>query len=197
MLGLDPEALASLLELPGRGVEVLPPNQRLLTEPLEARGEASAVLLELRLDVPVDGGVEGASLAFAHDAEPHRDALHPAGGQAGAHLLPQHRGQLIAEQPIDDAPALLRPHQIEVDVARLLDRLVNRLVGDLVEDDPTNRNLRVEHLDDVPADALALAIFIRREQQLVGALERRLQGLDVPDSCPWGRCTAARSLSPG
>ena len=46
---------------------------------------------------------------------------------------------------------------------------------DLVEDHPPHRHLRLQHLREVPGDRLALAVFVRREQELVGVLQLRLQ----------------------
>jgi hypothetical protein len=37
-----------------------------------------------------------------------------------------------------------------------------------VEDHAAHRHLRLQHLDEVPRDRLALAILVRREQELVG-----------------------------
>jgi hypothetical protein len=37
-----------------------------------------------------------------------------------------------------------------------------------VEHHAANRHLRLEHLLDVPGDRLSFAVFVRREQQLVG-----------------------------
>src|SRR5262249_19808645 len=55
-----------------------------------------------------------------------------------------------------------------VDVARLLERALDRVARDLVEDHPPRRNLRLQHLEQVPGDRFALAILVRREQELVG-----------------------------
>ena len=56
---------------------------------------------------------------------------------------------------------------------------MNRFVSDLVKDDSPDRNIGVENLHHVPADALSLAIFVRGEQQLVGVLQRIFERLDV------------------
>ena len=60
-------------------------------------------------------------LFLAIDDQADGDALHAAGAQAGLHLLPQHRRQRVAVEPIEDAAALLRAHQVLVDVVRVLD----------------------------------------------------------------------------
>ncbi len=46
---------------------------------------------------------------------------------------------------------------------------------DLVEHHPPHRDLRLQHLEQMPGDRLALAVFVRREQELVGDLEQLLQ----------------------
>ena len=43
---------------------------------------------------------------------------------------------------------------------------------DLVEHHAAHRHLRLEHLEQVPGDALALAVFVGGEEKLVGVLER-------------------------
>ena len=48
---------------------------------------------------------------------------------------------------------------------------VDRLARDLVEDHAAHRDLRLQHLEQVPGDRLALAILVCREQELVGVLQ--------------------------
>ena len=64
-------------------------------------------------------------------------------------------------------------------VARVLERLLDRVLGDLVEDDATHRNLRLEHLREMPADRFAFAVGVGREQQLGRVLDRGLQMRDL------------------
>ena len=68
-----------------------------------------------RFEVPVDAGAERAPLFLALDDEPHGHALHAAGAQAGLHLLPEHRRQRVAVEPIEDAAALLGADEVLVD----------------------------------------------------------------------------------
>ena len=56
-----------------------------------------------------------------------------------------------------------------------LERLLDRVAGDLVEDHAPDGHLRLQHLEQVPGDRLALAVLVRREQELVGALELLLE----------------------
>jgi hypothetical protein len=95
--------------------------------------------------------------------------------QARHHLLPQHGRDLVAVEPVEDAPRLLRVDQRLVHRPRVGERLVDRALGDLVEDHPPRRHLRLQLLQQVPGDRLALAVLVRREQQLVGVLQLLLQ----------------------
>jgi hypothetical protein len=62
---------------------------------------------------------------------------------------------------------------------RVLDGLIDRLLGDFVEDDALDRNFRLEHLQQVPADRFAFAIRVGREHDGRGRLHRGLQVLHV------------------
>src|SRR6204780_1710427 len=53
--------------------------------------------------------------------------------------------------------------------------LGDRLGGDLVEDHAPGGHLRLELLEQVPGDRLALAVFICGQQQFVGVLEQVLE----------------------
>ena len=54
----------------------------------------------------------------------------------------------------------------------------NRVAGDLVKDHAADRDSGLEHLEQVPADGLAFAVFISCEQQTVAALELTLERRD-------------------
>ncbi len=131
-----------------------------------------------QLDVPVAGGHEGDAFALAFDDEPHRRALHPPGREPAVDPPPQHGGHLVAVQAVEDASRLGRVDESVVDAPRVVHRLVDRRRGDLVEDHPLHRHLRLEVLEEVPADRLTLAILVRREVQLAGVLQRGAQLLD-------------------
>ena len=63
-------------------------------------------------------------------------------------------------------------HQALVDAPGLLERSSDRLFRDLVEDHPTDRDLRLQDLDEVPRDRLSLAVFVGCEQELVRLREK-------------------------
>ena len=62
-----------------------------------------------------------------------------------------------------------------VELAGVVDGALDRLLGDLVEDHPLDRDLGLEHLEQVPRDGLALAVLIGGEVELVGVLEQPLE----------------------
>ncbi|MPM17748.1 hypothetical protein SDC9_64147 [bioreactor metagenome] len=127
------------------------------------------------LEVPVAGGAEGDPLPLPVDDQPGGDRLHPARRQPRHDLLPQHRGDLVAVQAVEDATGLLGVDQIGVDVARVGDGVLDGVLGDLVEHHPADRHLGPELLLQVPGDRLALAVTVGGEVDVLGALECFLQ----------------------
>ena len=127
-----------------------------------ARGELTAVRgLEQRLDRPVFLGHERADLVFAVHDQTGRDALHAARGQAALDLAPQEGRQLVAYDAVEDAARLLRVDQIDVNVARVVDAVFDRLLGDLVEGDALGILVpQLKQFLDVPRDRLALAVRV-------------------------------------
>jgi hypothetical protein len=122
---------------------------------------------------------EGHPLPLAVHHEPGRHGLHPAGGQPGHHLAPQHRRHLVAVQPVEDPARLLRLDQVHVEVARVVGGLEDGGLGDLVEDHPLDRHLRLQLVEEVPCDGLALTVLVGGEVELVGVLEQLLELGDV------------------
>ena len=130
---------------------------------------------ERAVDPPPGGGAEPHAGPLALDHHPRGHALHPAGRQAGHDLAPQHRRDLVAVEAVEDAPRLLGVDQAAVEVAPLVDGAGDRRGRDLVEHHPLHRHGRLQHLGEMPRDRLALAVFVRRQVELVGSLEELLQ----------------------
>ena len=126
---------------------------------------------------PVAGGDEchPLPLSLHHDAGRH--ALHPPGGQARRHLLPQHRRHLVAVEAVQQAPSLLGIHEPAVDVPGVAQGGLDGFGRDLVEHQaPHGHPLRRrEHLQQVPGDGLPLAVLVGGEIQLVGGCHELLQ----------------------
>jgi hypothetical protein len=93
--------------------------------------------------------------------------------ESPAYLLPEHRRDLVAVEPVEDAPGLLRVDEPLVDLARLLEGALDRIAGDLVEDHPADRHLRLQLLEQVPGDRLALAVLVRGEPCSARSSSRR------------------------
>ncbi len=132
---------------------------------------------ETNVDAPVLDGNERPDLALALDDQPHRDRLHPARRQPGTNLLPQQRRDAVAHEAVEDATGLLGVVELQVDRARLTERLEDRVAGDLGERHALRgRRVDPEQGRDVVRDRLALTVVVRRQDQIARAgLEDLLQ----------------------
>ena len=118
--------------------------------------------------------------AFTVDDEAGRDALDASGRRAGADAAERDVRDLVADEAVEHAATLLRLDQLHVEIAPVVDRLGDRLARDLVEHHPLDRHVRLEHLEEVPRDRLALAVLVGREVELARVLQRGLElGHDV------------------
>src|ERR1022692_5199653 len=90
---------------------------------------------KIGVDSPVFFFLERLDLAFPFDDQAQCNCLHAAGGQTTPNLVPEQGRNLIAHQAVENASGLLRIHQILVDVTRMLERLTNGALRDLVESD--------------------------------------------------------------
>ena len=134
-------------------------------------------------DAPVLGSPECHALPLALHDEAVGDTLHSPRGEPWRHLAPQHRRDLVAVETVEYAPRFLRIHQPPVEVAWVVDGLADGSGGDLVEHHAAHRDLRVEHLQQVPRDGLALAVLIGGEIELVGVAQQRFQASDLVTGC--------------
>ena len=128
--------------------------------------------------VPVLGGAEGDALALPLDDEAGGDGLDAARRQPRHDLLPQDRRDLVAVEAVEDAAGLLGVDHALVQLARVGDGGPDRVLGDLVEDHPVDRDLGLEDFLEVPRDGLALAVLIGGEEEFVGLGQ---QLLELPD----------------
>ena len=160
-------------------IEVLAGGDALITETDQRRDELASLAFEPRLEIPIHRGVECAPLFFTLDDQADSDALHAARAESGLHFLPEQRRERVAIETIENAPALLRSHEVLVHVGRILERVLDGLFRDLVKHDAPDRDLWLEDFFEVPADRLAFAVRVRREQQLGGVLDGRLQMRDL------------------
>ena len=172
----------SAREAAGRGVEVAAFGDPSIVHVDQRGAERLRVRVGVRGEeralevVPLPGAERHARPLALHD-HPHRDALDTARGRGlpAPEHTPQDRRRLPPDEPVEDAPGLLRLDELHVEVTWMFERLADRVRRDLVEHHPLHRDLRVEHLEHVPPDGLALAVLVGREDELVGALQRALQ----------------------
>ena len=144
------------------------------------RERLAGMVREGGLERPVLDRDECRDLTLAVDDETERDGLHPAGGQAVADLLPEQRGHRVAHEPVDDAARLLRVHQILVDLAGMLEGLVDRRGGDLVEGHAAELGLRdLDDIREMPGDRLAFAVEVGGEPDMVRPLRLAPEGSGV------------------
>ena len=152
------------------GVEVLPGGDLRVVDGDEGGGERRRGRRD-ELDVPVAGGDERDALTLALDDEPDRRALDPSRRQPPVDPPPQHRGHLVAVETVEDAAGLGGVDEPVVDPAGVVDGVVDGGLGDLVEHHPLHRHLRLQVLEQVPADRLTLAVLVGGEVELAGVLQ--------------------------
>ena len=166
------QLLAGLADHLAAGVEVASLRHTPLTDVAEpGREERRFGLLtgvEGGVDVPVGRAPERDPVPLPVDDQAGGDGLHPTGRQPWHDLLPQHRRDLVAVQPIEDPAGLLGVDQVLVEITRIGHRLGDRVRSDLVEDHPPGRHLGLQLLQQVPGDRLTLAVTVGGEQELVG-----------------------------
>ncbi|CAI8209446.1 MAG: Uncharacterised protein [Prochlorococcus marinus str. MIT 9313] len=68
--------------------------------------------------------------------------------------------------------------QLHVEISGLIKSLSNGFFGDLVKHHPLDRHFGSQQLQQMPADAFALSIFVSCQQQLISLLQSCLQLLD-------------------
>ena len=175
-----PAAAGRVLQLAGGRVEIAAGGDAPAVDRDQFRLKRLAARLgEGAQQVPVRGRREGHPLPFALDDQPHGHALHAAGREPRANLPPQQRGNVVAVQAIDDPADFLGPDQVVVDLAGVLQGVADRLFGDFVEHQPMDRHLRLQHLAEVPTDGLSLAVFVRRQIEVLGVLQQVLELADL------------------
>ena len=170
--------LAPGLELAGVFIKIIAGGNALPLQVGELGVKKTAGLLETSLEVPVTAAAECPTCTFPLHQQSHSHGLHTPRGQAPGHLLPQQRRQGVSHQTVQDASRLLGMHEFHIQLTGLVKSPANRLLGDLVKHHAFHRNLRCKQLQQMPADAFTLSVFISRQQKLVSTFESVLQLLD-------------------
>ncbi len=117
------------------------------------------------------------AFAIADQLQGHR--LDAAGAQAATDLVPEQRADLVTDKPVEDAARALRGHHLLVDGTRMVEGVLNGLLGDFVEGQPVNLALlALQFLNQVPADGLALAVGVGRDVNVRRVFRGLLELLD-------------------
>ena len=125
--------------------------------------KGGTALSQLCFEVPIAAALEGAAGPFPLHQQPHGHGLDPSGTQAPGDLLPEQRGEGVTHQAIEDPPGFLGMDELHIELSGLLQGATDGLLGDLVEDHPLHRHLRVEQLQQVPADRFPFPVFVGRQ----------------------------------
>ena len=90
------------------------------------------------------------ALLFAFDDQTDGGALHSARRQSAVDSTPQHRRHLVAVQAVENASGLGSIDEALIDLAWVVDGVLDGGGGDLVEHHATHRHLRTQTLHQVP-----------------------------------------------
>ena len=184
-LGQDGDvSLEALLEFARIG-EVTSRGDALAIERAQLRGERGrigAAVTQLRRNelarqIPVRGRREGHALAFALHNEARCDGLDAARARAAADLAPQHGGEFVAHEAVENTAGFLRIDERHVELASLGKRLLDGFLRDFVEHHAVHgkRFLRLEGLEKMPRDRFTLAVLIGGEVESIGLFEELLE----------------------
>src|SRR5262245_6079545 len=132
---------------------------------------------QVRDDRPVFGFDEGQNVAFALDDQPHGHGLDAPRRKPAPDLVPQQRAHFVPDQAVEHTARLLRVDQIVIDLARMIEGVLDRVLGDLVEHHAEDRLARHparpgDQFGDVSADGLAFAVRVGRDVDGLGRLSR-------------------------
>ncbi|CCX44481.1 flagellar basal body rod protein [Prevotella sp. CAG:1031] len=113
---------------------------------------------------PVGFGLEVFDFGLALAYQTHRNALDATGAEGRFDFFPENGRKLEADDAVEHAARLLGVDAVEIDCARILQRFVDCLRGNLVEyDAPRCGRVKSEHLSKMPGYGLTLAVFIARK----------------------------------
>ena len=116
-------------------------------------------------------------LALYDDAR--GDGLDSSGGKSALDRLPEEGTELIADDTVKDPARLLTVDQIHIDRTGMLDRVLDRGLGQLVEGDAVSLfRIDPERRCEMPGNRLSFAVRVGREEDLGGVLRLFFQFLD-------------------
>jgi hypothetical protein len=179
LLAVEQYDISSRLQFAGVLIEVSSGRDAFSVDCVEGRVKfRSATGFQGGFQIPVFRADEPGPFFFPLDEDLDRDRLNPAGRQFRGHLLPEQRAQRVAEQAVQNAAGFLCLDEVLVQLAGIFESLKDCLLRDLAKNHPADGDFWLEQLDQMPADALALAVFVRRENEFCGLFQGGFELVD-------------------
>ncbi len=123
-------------------------------------------------EIPIRNRTKAHAFAFAFDDQANRRRLNPTSRKPRLHFAPQHRRHFVAIEAIERSTCFLSVDQSHVDVARIRNRLGDRLLRNFVKHHAVHRHLGLQLLLQVPGNGLPFAVFVGGEVEVGGVFER-------------------------
>ena len=143
------------------------------------KGLSAALGNKLRVNRPVFLRLELADFVFSVHDDAQRYGLDTPRGKSSADFLRDKGTELIAHQPVENPPRLLRVDPVDVDAARMAHTVLHTCFGDLIELHSLAIILgQPENVREVPRNRLSLAVGVGREINIVAFFGKSLQLLD-------------------
>ena len=159
-------------------------------------GEGTAVRLvgQQGVEAPIFLADEGPDLLLTVDDDPHRGGLDPSSGQALTDLLPQEGAELVAHNPVQDPPGLLRVDQVHIQLPGLGHPLGHSGFGDFIEGHPVVLvSIGPEKTGEMPGDGLSFPVGVGGEDDAVAL---GCHGLQLTDQGGFSRDIHVTRLEP-
>src|SRR5205814_1577594 len=123
------------------------------------------VRFKLGDDGPILFRHECLNFVFALHNYPKRNRLNTSCGDTAANFVPKQRADLIADQPVENTPGLLRVYNVLINAPRMFYGGSNRLGCDLIKEHAKDFSfVAVEDFFQMLANRFAFAIRVGREE---------------------------------
>ncbi len=136
----------------------------LLVDLVELGSELLVPRLEIGFDAPVLLRFEIANGLLALHDQSQCHCLHTSGRQPRLDGFPEQRARLVANEPVENAPSLLRLDFLIVYGDRIGNCLAHGVLGDLVEEDALYAGAVPQLIGHMPRNGFAFPVRIRGEQ---------------------------------
>ena len=119
---------------------------------------------------------EGFNFALTLNDQTHGDGLHTPCGQATGNLLPQQWRDHVAHNAVHKATSLLCVYAVDIQFARLLKRLTNRILRNFVKHyTAVAFVITTDHFPQVPRNGFPFAVKVGCEIDVVCFFSKLLQ----------------------